>query len=91
MAQISMVPVRYKGTGESVLAIVTGEVSLGFNDVMTNRPHMKSGHLRGLAVTSLQRSPAVPQLPTIAGVRLPRGEADETGAPAPGATAYRAA
>ena len=66
MAKIKLVHVPYKGTGQSVLAIVTGEVSLGFNDVMTNLPHMKSGRLRGLAVTSLQRSTAVPDLPTIA-------------------------
>ena len=40
-----MIYVPYKGTGQSVLAIVTGEVSLGFNDVMTNLPHMKTGRL----------------------------------------------
>jgi hypothetical protein len=44
-AQIRMIYVPYKGTGQSVLAIVTGEVSLGFNDVMTNLPHMKTGRL----------------------------------------------
>jgi tripartite-type tricarboxylate transporter receptor subunit TctC len=66
MAQIRMIHVPYKGTGQSVLAIVTGEVSLGFNDVMTNLPHMKTGRLRGVAVTSLQRSSAVRDLPTIA-------------------------
>ena len=65
IAQIKMLHVPYKGTGQAVLAIVTGEVSLGFNDVMTNLPHMKAGRLRGLAVTSLQRSSAVPELPTI--------------------------
>ncbi|MBI2224720.1 MAG: tripartite tricarboxylate transporter substrate binding protein, partial [Betaproteobacteria bacterium] len=54
------------GTGQAVLAIVTGEVSLGFNDVMTNLPQMKAGRLRGLAVTSLKRSSATPDLPTIA-------------------------
>ena len=66
VAGIKMVNVPYRGTGQSVLAIVTGEVSLGFNDVMTNLPHIKTGRLRGLAVTSLERSTAVPDLPTIA-------------------------
>ena len=65
MAKIRMLHVPYKSTGQNVLAIVTGEVSLGFNDVMTNLPQMKAGRLRGLAVTSLQRSSAVPELPTI--------------------------
>lgn len=48
-----------------MLAIVTGEVSLGFNDVMTNLPQMKAGRLRGLAVTSLKRLSGTPNLPTI--------------------------
>jgi tripartite-type tricarboxylate transporter receptor subunit TctC len=65
IAKIKVLHVPYKSTGQAVLAIVTGEVSLGFNDVMTNLPQMKAGRLRGLAVTSLQRSPAVPELPTI--------------------------
>ena len=65
-AGIKMVHVPYRGTGQAVVAIVSGEVSAGFNDVMTTLPHMKSGKLRGLAVTSLKRSPAVPELPTIA-------------------------
>ena len=65
-AGIRMVHVPYRGTGQAVVAIVSGEVSAGFNDVMTTLPHMKSGKLRGLAVTSPKRSPAVPELPTIA-------------------------
>ena len=66
IAGIKMINVPYRGTGQAVLAIVTGEVSMGFNDVMTNLPQMKAGRLRGLAVTSLKRSAAVPELPTIA-------------------------
>lgn len=66
IARIKMINVPYRGTGQAVLAIVTGEVSLGFNDVMTNLPQMKAGRLRGLAVTSLKRSSATPDLPTIA-------------------------
>ena len=65
-AGITMVHVPYRGTGEAVLAIMSGEVSLGFNDVPTTMPHMSSGRLRGIAVTSLKRSPAVPELPAIA-------------------------
>ena len=51
---------------KQLLAIVAGEVTLGFNDVMTNLPQMRGGRLRGIAVTSLQRSSAVPELPTVA-------------------------
>lgn len=66
IAGIKMINVPYRGTGQAVMAIVTGEVSMGFNDVMTNLPQIKAGRLRGLAVTSLKRSGAVPELPTIA-------------------------
>lgn len=65
-ARIKMINVPYRGSGQAVLAIVTGEVSLGFNDVMTNLPQMKAGRLRALAVTSLKRLPSIPDLPTIA-------------------------
>ena len=66
VAGISMIHVPYRGTGHAVVAMVSGEVSLGFNDVPTTLPHMKTGRLRGIAVTSLKRSAAVPELPTIA-------------------------
>ena len=65
-AGIKMVNVPYRGTGQAVMAIVSGEVTMGFNDVMTNLPQMKAGRLRGIAVTSPARSPAVADLPTIA-------------------------
>ncbi len=65
-AGIQMVHVPYRGTGEAVLAIMSGEVSLGCNDVPTMLPHIKSGRLQGIAVTSLKRVSAVPELPTIA-------------------------
>lgn len=65
LAKIRMLHVPYKSTGQNVMAIVTGEVSLGFNDIMTNLPQMNAGRLRGLAITGLQRSPAVPAIPTI--------------------------
>ena len=66
-----MVHVPYRGTGEAVLAITSGEVSLGFNDVQTTMPYMSSGRLRGIAVTSLKRSPAVPELPALAELGYP--------------------
>lgn len=65
-ANIKMTNVPYRGSGQAVVAIVTGEVSLGFNDVMTNLPQMKAGRLRAIAVTSLKRLPSVPDLPTVA-------------------------
>lgn len=66
VAGIRMVAVPYRGGGESMMAMVSGEVPIGFKDVPTTLPYMKTGRLRGLAVTSLKRSAAVPELPTIA-------------------------
>jgi len=66
VAGIKMINIPYRGTGQAVMAIVSGEVTMGVNDVMTNLPQMKNGRLRGIAVTSLNRSPALANLPTIA-------------------------
>lgn len=66
MARIKMTHVPYRGGGQAVLAIVTGEVSLGFVDLVSMLPHVKSGRVRGIALTSLKRSSVLPDLPTIA-------------------------
>ena len=66
MARIKMTHVPYRGGGQAVLAIVTGEVSLGFVDLVSMLPHVKTGRVRAIALTSLKRSPTLPDLPTIA-------------------------
>jgi len=71
MAKISMVHVPYRGVAPAAIATVTGEVSLTFSDVMVLLPHVKSGRLRGLASTGAKRSPAAPDLPTVAEAGLP--------------------
>lgn len=65
-AGIKMVHVPYKGTGEAALAVVSGTVSLAFLDVQTMLPLIKSGRLRGIALTSTARSSVAPELPTVA-------------------------
>ena len=65
-ARIKMTHVPYRGGGQAVLAIVSGEVSLGFVDLVSMLPHVKTGRVRSIALTSLKRSPALPNLPTIA-------------------------
>lgn len=66
MARIRMTHVPYRGGGQAVLAIVTGEVSLGFVDLVSMLPHVKTGRVRAVALTSLKRSSVLPDLPTIA-------------------------
>jgi tripartite-type tricarboxylate transporter receptor subunit TctC len=65
MAGINMVNVPYKGTGQAVLALVAGEVQFFIMNPIVAIPNMKTGKLRGLAVTSLARNTALPDLPTV--------------------------
>jgi tripartite-type tricarboxylate transporter receptor subunit TctC len=65
MARINLVPVAYKGGGPALVALVTGEIQVSFMGVLSSKPFRNSGQVRGLAVTTKHRSPAVPDLPTI--------------------------
>ncbi|MGZ8202605.1 MAG: Bug family tripartite tricarboxylate transporter substrate binding protein [Burkholderiales bacterium] len=68
---IKMLHVPYKGNAQAIVDVIGGQVMLMFDQVSTSEPHIKAGKLRGIAVTSLKRSPLFPNLPTIdeAGVR----------------------
>jgi len=58
--------VPYKGGGPSMIALVGGEVSLAFATMPSAIGYVRSGRLRGIAVTTDRRSPSTPELPTIA-------------------------
>ena len=75
MAHIEMVHVPYKGGGQALPAQLGGEVALSFSTVVSSLPHVTSGRLRGLAVTSAKRTPAAPDFPTVAESGLPGYEA----------------
>jgi tripartite-type tricarboxylate transporter receptor subunit TctC len=66
LAGVKMLHVPYRGTGPAAVAVVTGEVGLSFVDVLTTLPHVKSGRVRGLAVSGATRTQVAPELPTIA-------------------------
>jgi tripartite-type tricarboxylate transporter receptor subunit TctC len=68
---IRMLHVPYKGNAQAIVDVVGGQVMLMIDQVSTSVSHIKSGKLRAIAVTSLTRSPLLPELPTI----------DESGAP----------
>ena len=62
---VKMIHVPYKGGGPSVIALVGGEVSVGFATMPSVIAHVKAGRLRALALTTAQPSPAMPNLPTL--------------------------
>ena len=63
---VKSVHVPYKGGGPSMIALVGGEVSVCFATMPSAINYVKAGRLRGIAVTTAQRSPSTPELPTIA-------------------------
>lgn len=63
-AGIRLTHVPYKGAGPAISDVVAGQVPLTFTSMATAAPHVKSGRLRVLAVTSAARLPAFPQVPT---------------------------
>ena len=71
--QVGHIP--YKGGGPASIAVVAGEVDFLFTTILSAYPHVKSGRLRALAVTTAKRSNAAPELPTMAET-LPGFESD---------------
>lgn len=65
-AGIDIVHVPYKGAAAALNALVAKEVQVLSNDLLTALPHVKSGRIKALAITSTTRSPAAPEVPTMA-------------------------
>ncbi|MEO7728682.1 MAG: tripartite tricarboxylate transporter substrate binding protein [Burkholderiales bacterium] len=74
-AGIHMQHVPYKGSGQAVIDLLGGQVQAMVSGMSSVMVHIKAGRLRPLAVTGAQRSPAVPELPTIAESGFPKFEA----------------
>ena len=68
---IEMLYVAYKGTGALMPDLLGGRLQFGIDNVIVMAAHLRSGALRGLAVTSAQRSRVVPDLPTVAESAVP--------------------
>ena len=66
MAKLDIVRVSYKGTGGSLIGLLSGEVEMMFPTAGSVTPHIRSGKLRALAVTSLQPTALAPGLPLLA-------------------------
>ena len=71
MANVSIVRIPYKGSGPAVVALLGGEVQVMFATGASVAPHVKSGKLRSVAVTSASTSVLFPELPTVSASGLP--------------------
>jgi tripartite-type tricarboxylate transporter receptor subunit TctC len=60
-----MVHVAYKGSAQALAELIAGQTQLSFSTMPPALPHVKSGRLRAVAVTSAQRSPSAPDIPTV--------------------------
>ena len=75
MARVDIVHIPYKGAAPALTDLIGGQIELLFNNVISAMPHVRSGRLRALAVTSKTRSHALPQVPAVAEAGLPDYEA----------------
>jgi len=66
MTGLAVIHVAYKGSGPATVALLGGQVSFLFNNLLPSLPHIGSGRLRALGVTTERRNRALPDVPTIA-------------------------
>jgi len=71
MVDIEYAIIPFKGGGPTALALISGECQFSFATALSVQPHIKSGKLRALAVTTARRSPGFPDLPTVAEAGVP--------------------
>ncbi|HEV8409819.1 MAG TPA: tripartite tricarboxylate transporter substrate-binding protein, partial [Gemmatimonadaceae bacterium] len=76
-AGVDMPQVPFKGSGMAFVSLISGEVSVAFSTVLSALPHVKSGKIRALGVTTLKRVAVVPDVPTIAESGLPGFESSQ--------------
>lgn len=70
-AGINMVHIPYKGSGPATIALMGGEIDMMFHSLHLSIPYIKSGKLRGIGVTTLERSALMPEMPTMNEAGLP--------------------
>jgi len=76
MAGVDLQHVPYKGTGLSIPDMANGQVAVLFDSIVTALAYVKSGSVRALAISSPQRTPLAPDLPTMAEAGLPGFESE---------------
>ena len=75
MAKIKLEHVPYKGTGPALTDLLGGRVHVMFNSTVSVMPQVRAGKVRALAMTAAKRSPALPDVPTVAESGVPGYEA----------------
>ena len=75
MTGVSIVHVPYKGTGAAVIDLMGGHVQVMFGSVSGTLPYVRTGRLRALGISSPQRWPTLPEIPTVAESAVPGFEA----------------
>jgi tripartite-type tricarboxylate transporter receptor subunit TctC len=65
MAGVDLVHVPYKGAAPAVIDMLAGQIQLGFVNISAVLPHVRSGKLKGIAITTIKRSGALPELATV--------------------------
>lgn len=71
MAGINMVHIPYKGSTPALTDLLAGQVSVAFDNMLSSAPHVKAGRLRAIAVSTIKRSSAMPDVLTVAEAGLP--------------------
>jgi tripartite-type tricarboxylate transporter receptor subunit TctC len=75
MAKVNIVRISYRGSPSALTAVMSGEAHMMFASAAPVRVHIQGGRVRALAVTTATRSPAYPDLPTVAEAGVPGFEA----------------
>ncbi len=70
-AGVKLTHVPYKGTQLSLTDLMSGQVAMLFDAIITAKPHVDAGRLQALGISTLERSPLLPELPTISESGLP--------------------
>jgi tripartite-type tricarboxylate transporter receptor subunit TctC len=71
LSGVDLIHVPYKGAGPQLVDVIGGNVSVGFTSLTAAIPHVRSGRLKALVVTSKHRSNAAPDIPTVAEAGVP--------------------
>lgn len=71
MAHVELLHIPYKGSGPAITDLLGGQVDYMFDSITSAKPHIQSGKLTAIAVTTTQRSAALPDVPTVAEAGLP--------------------
>jgi tripartite-type tricarboxylate transporter receptor subunit TctC len=79
MTNTQIVHVPYKGSPQGIADLIGGQVQLMFDNLTSISPHVRSGKVRGIGVSSLKRSPIFPDIPTIAEAGVPGYETNAWG------------